>query len=455
MQAHHSGEARPESNQGQQNTRNLPQTLQVTYQSIEDDYWSSTQSSTKSIAKGVGKVSINLPIALNATQAQTIADILHYQTIIEQDEVTLNVGTKYFHLLPGDCISIKDANGQDSLLRIEAITSHAPYLHQLRCVKTRQQLYERTRKGIERPYFSPKLIQPAQTHWQLLNSPKLDSTEDTPQAYFVCYSDTEDVKRWPGANLFLKAADGLELIAQQTLPATAGYTQGILGPASENLWDRANTIAVILMSGVLSSITEMEVFNGKNVALIGDEIVQFVKAELIGPKTYRLSQLLRGRKGTESNILKHTDKDRFILLEPGKLKALPMLLSQRNQIQDYKAVTFNLDPDDVGTESFIYRGDDLKPLAPVHLKAKILRDTVTLSWIRESRLGGAWLDHVDAPLGEAFERYEVEVLQAGKVIETLQTTQASLDYPYQPHLSFRIYQLSELVGRGAPGEIIL
>ena len=36
-----------------------------------------------------------------------------------------------------------------------------------------------------------------------------------------------------------------------------------------------------------------------NLAAIGDELVQFGRAERIGPARWRLSRLLRGRRGTE------------------------------------------------------------------------------------------------------------------------------------------------------------
>lgn len=72
------------------------------------------------------------------------------------------------------------------------------------------------------------------------------------------------------------------------------------------------------------------------------------------------------------------------------------------------------------------------------------------------------------PLAEDFEAYEVDVLQAGTVRRTLSTTTASALYTAAQQtadwgrllgpgdsLKLRIYQLSALVGRGAPQAVTL
>ena len=44
---------------------------------------------------------------------------------------------------------------------------------------------------------------------------------------------------------------------------------------------------------------------GANAALVGDEIVQFATAELIGPARSRLSRFLGGERGTEQGCELH------------------------------------------------------------------------------------------------------------------------------------------------------
>ena len=60
----------------------------------------------------------------------------------------------------------------------------------------------------------------------------------------------------------------------------------------------------------------------------------------------------------------------------------------------------------------------MRPLSPVGLWAELQSNgDLLISWTRRSRLGFAWVDGVDAPLGEATERYRVLIAGALTEIE--------------------------------------
>jgi hypothetical protein len=75
---------------------------------------------------------------------------------------------------------------------------------------------------------------------------------------------------------------------------------------------------VLLDFGSLQSLPDERVLAGANAALIGDEILQFAIAELVGPARYRLSRLLRGQRGTEHEVKSHPEGSRFVLLDPAR-----------------------------------------------------------------------------------------------------------------------------------------
>jgi hypothetical protein len=148
-----------------------------------------------------------------------------------------------------------------------------------------------------------------------------------------------------------------------------------------------------------------------NLALIGEELVQFGRAEQIGARTWRLSRLLRGRRGTEWAIVGHGAGERFVLVEPDRLLAwtLPMAA-----IGTSVAVAATGLGDVVPARADrVFQGRSLRPPAPVALR----RAGVTLAWTRRSRAGWAWRDGVDAPLGEETEHYRV-TLGDGRMIES-------------------------------------
>jgi hypothetical protein len=62
-----------------------------------------------------------------------------------------------------------------------------------------------------------------------------------------------------------------------------------------------------------------------------------------------------------------------------------------------------------------FDGIGLRPLAPVHLRETVAADR-TYGWVRRTRIGGDSWEFEEVPLGEAFERYRVRVLQGGAVV---------------------------------------
>jgi len=57
-----------------------------------------------------------------------------------------------------------------------------------------------------------------------------------------------------------------------------------------------------------------------------------------------------------------------------------------------------------------FAAEGLRPLPPVNLVAGIAVDgELELQWTRRSREGFAWVDEIDAPLGEAQEQYRIAI----------------------------------------------
>jgi hypothetical protein len=152
--------------------------------------------------------------------------------------------------------------------------------------------------------------------------------------------------------------------------------------------------------------------------VLGRELIQFSHVTPLGAGRFRLSRLLRGRGGTEWAADGHGDDDPFCLILPGRLQAVAM-----------RAWTIGAEVSAIGGDGasgpIRFQGEAVRPPAPVALKAH--RNTgggLELSWIRRSRSGFAWIDGVDAPLGETREQYRIFVTGA----ETLEreTTEPSV-----------------------------
>ena len=111
----------------------------------------------------------------------------------------------------------------------------------------------------------------------------------------------------------MRSSDGAtySAVAQLPLAASCGIATSVLSNGSAFYPDNANSVTVQMTQGELSSCGWIDLTTGSNAALLGNEIIQFQTATLIGPGLYRLSNLLRGRRGTESAT---TTQRRFLAL---------------------------------------------------------------------------------------------------------------------------------------------
>ncbi len=222
-----------------------------------------------------------------------------------------------------------------------------------------------------------------------------------------------ETEAWRGASLYRAAPNGdlAETGIFASAPATMGKISNILGVASPLICDERSRIDVVLQhEGMhLRGASAEQLAQGANLALIGDEIIQFARAENIAPRTYRLSGLWRGRGGTEYAISAHTDEEDFTLLDES-LVPLERAASPLGHLHTgaYAAIGPG-DSDSVLADS-AHSMRSLEPFAPVHLHAEWTDiDSLELSWVRRSRIGYDWNDYVDVPLGEESELYSVRI----------------------------------------------
>lgn len=183
--------------------------------------------------------------------------------------------------------------------------------------------------------------------------------------------------------------------------------------------DETTTITVDLMAGspsTLVSVTQLEMLAGANACAIGKpgrwEVLQFRTVETLGPHTYRLSGLLRGRRGTEHAMLQHKSGDWFVLLEPAALVGVQVDTTTRGDEINYRIVQTGQFIEASNGETFFNRCNDLRPYAPADIRAVRNPDgTIDVTWQRRTRLAGAWQDGTGTvPVNEEREEYELYVL---------------------------------------------
>ena len=196
-------------------------------------------------------------------------------------------------------------------------------------------------------------------------------------------------------------------------PAVIGAAENALPAGPAALFDTRHSVVVALLhDGMwLEGRGDLALAAGENAALLGDEIVQFGRAEALGAGRFRLSRLLRGRRGTEWAASLHQPGERFVLLAPTDLRQIVAPLPALGT----EAALMARGTGDAALPAqavCLVKGEALRPPSPVHLKADRSGDDLQLSWVRRSRVGWPWLDGTDAPLGEERELYRVTIMGA-------------------------------------------
>jgi hypothetical protein len=198
---------------------------------------------------------------------------------------------------------------------------------------------------------------------------------------------------------------------------------------------------------------------GANAAVLGDEIIQYQTATLLSGSRWRLSGLLRGRFGTP--ITGHAVGDRFVVLSAEGLYRVTTLLNAVGAESLFRCVTFGSSPADAAEQAFTHTAASQKPLAPVHLGIGSNGDGYLAHWVRRTRIGGAWRDSADVPMGEFSEQYRVRVLDGATVVEEVTTTetQAELGVESSPPdysgMTLEVAQISGTVGAGFAARITI
>jgi len=435
----------------------LPQTIEVQSYNRLSSYEMQVNAASRGVGQTNDIVLMNLSLVLSDAHGDAIAQTLLSDAWAQRSAVTFQLPVRYAALEPGDVITLQD-DALSYRLRVQQVQFGKPGMLRINSVIDASDIWD--------GYIAPSIggdgssVSPlAQTHLEVLDIPALPS--DAVDALTLRFAMCGGASDWSGASLLRVSGTGEDAILLTTAtPATMGTTATTLGSGTATRFDRLNTVDVILIGDhTLSSVTEAAVLNGANAAVIGDEVIQFTTATLIAPGKYRLSNLLRGRLGTEHFIGAHFAGDRFVLLD----EAVLPLTFPTNTIGNswtLKPVTFGASYTTGASQVVTIAGNSLAPLSPVMGKAvRGGGGDVTFTWLRRTRINGNLADYVDIPLNEASEIYDISVLNgSGAVLRSWQVTSPSQIYTaaqqtsdfgsLQSSYQVQIDQRSALVGPG-------
>lgn len=428
----------------------LPAEVSIAYCCREADYQTGVQRALRVTTGSQQVLGIEMPLVMSDQEAANVAEVLLYDAWAGRAQRSFSTTVALADLRPTDVVEVDDGE-----------------------FRYRGRLVEKSEAaGVIRwllrdevpvtfvPNAAPSLTAGGggavtlygPLWFEMMDLPALRDQDDDAGFYVAA---TSFAFAFRGGYLYRSADDENFLsLLEMRVPGVVGHASTAL-PAwtGGNVWDEVNEVTVVVHDGTLSSATRTQVLNGSNAALLGQEIMQFRDAQLVAPKTYRLSGLLRGRRGTEDRTAGHTATDRFVLLDERNVYRVPQSVAQLGPAY-YRGVVYGGATQDAASVPFTNTGEALRPLAPVHLAATPRDDGgADVRWVRRSRIRGAWSDGADVPLGEESESYRVRLLDvAGATLHEQVVSSPAATVP-AGGAAVQVAQISAVVGAGHPATL--
>lgn len=442
----------------------LPRQLNVTAFDPYKDHESITQAAYRMTGFSQGVENVSLPMALGPDEARQAAERLLYMRHVERENGALKLPWKYGYLNPTDIVQVV-SGGLTHRLRVSAINGAMPGVLEFQCAADQLETYSQSIAGSSGTGYTPPTVAvPVESIAFLIDSVILRDSDDR-AGYYAAVAPKSAAAGWGGAVLYRDRSSGYEVVERFPAQAVAGVISGLVTSQDPAVWDETTTITVDLYGteATLESVTEAEVLNGANAAIIGDnQVFQFQNAVQVGgyDNRWTLSRILWGRRGSDHSAGTYASGSRFLLLD-GAVLFVENSLTELGIARNFKAVTAGFSITDTASTSFTWNANGLKPLSVVDVQGS--RDgsnNLTVTWVRRSRLGHETpYAGADLPLGEQYERYELDVMNGSTVIRTITVNDATTasysaadqttDFGSpQASITIKIYQISATVGRG-------
>lgn len=447
----------------------MPRRVVVKHFDPDREYNLGEQYSERLNTAAINVTSLDLAIVLTSGEAAGVAEVLLYLAWLERYAVTFVLPPSYGQLEVADVISLETPEGYVSL-RLTACNTLSDQRIECEARYAAAAIYTPTATGASPAVTGETTIAlRGITQAVFLDIPMVHETQSS-VGLPVAMAGVSD--GWPGGSLYQSADGGATWsdLADAGAPgATIGTATNALVAVDSRMLDSSSLLAVTLATGDIYSVSLLNLLNGGNALAYGAngrwEIIGAMTSTPGGGNAYVLSNLLRGRFGTEWAMGLHVIGDTVVLLDATDLQWLAMDSSAISQARLYRAITFGNDIGTDGDRSFTYSAVNLMPIEPIALTGNRnpSSNDWTLTWIRRARTDGEWRDAVDAPLGETSERYEIDIYASGayaSVKRTIATTSPAAAYSSadqvtdfgsnQSTLYLKIYQMSAVVGRGYP-----
>ena len=368
-----------------------PRAAVVRYVDIDRDYQPGAVRAEVITGVGSGEAVVELAITSDSTRLQPTAERMLRDAAAAVETLELST-PRSVPLQPGDAFHFTPPGGRRRRYLAREVSRGATY----RVTAERLDLAAlQNAAGVARPPPRPTPLASTEALAVLLDLPLLPA-QTAPEfiGWAAFHSDP-----WPGGVDLFRSPDpetGFTANAQSTTRAQIGETVAPLERGRLWTWS-AEALDILIYTGSLVSRPEIDVLGGANSLALehtpGEwEVIQFQNAALQPDGSWRLTRLLRGQLGTENTRRTGATPAgaRVVMLGAGETP-VAMTAADVDLPLYYKAAPIGVPIADLDPVQHVFRGVGRRPYAPVHLRAARSGNTLSLSWVRRTRIDGdAW-----------------------------------------------------------------
>jgi hypothetical protein len=335
----------------------IPRGVDVTFFDPAQQYETGKAGYVRQIYASKEIATINLALVMNSALANKIARIQSVVNWTEREPITFSLPPKYLRYVPTDVLTLTRADGSTVDVRLQRM-EFTP-AGKLNCTAVRQLASAYRQIGVSASgadgIGQQQVEAPVNLDVFLKGGFTLNDVDALTSGFYVAASVAESSpanSKWRGALFYRNEAATDEVnanyqyLAGLSVPATTGRALTVLSPGSGV--DTEHTVDIYLTHGALESITQ-STFDGSataNVAILGDEVIQFREAtqpDPNQPKLWRLGGAIRrAMRATNDGANTHQEGDVFVLADSA-LRRIAINADQVGVAYHYKAVAFGAD----------------------------------------------------------------------------------------------------------------
>lgn len=381
----------------------LPRELSLTFVDPDRDYQPNTTTAKRSQGSAESNVDVSVPIVLSAGEGASTAELMLWDAWLGRTAVGFNLTDAWLGLATGHSYGFPFA---DTVLpyRITRKLRGANGIIEVEALSDESVTYTASVAGSSGIPLPDESTLFPDTRLILLDMP-LTSDDHDDYGYYIAMGASEP--SWTRGRIEV-SGDGTNFVSiiDQPDSAVMGDVTGTLAAGTttglDDTLDTTTVLTVVLLHDdmELVSVTDAELDAHANFAFVGKdglgEYLQFKTATNVSGSTWQLTNLRRGRRGTDHAIGTHTSGEEFALLgQGGVFRIVYSDTSEWGEEFTYRGVTLHQDSADADEQTFTNTGEGKRPFSPVNVEGTWDgSNNLDITWDSRSRLfaGGLGID---------------------------------------------------------------